>query len=556
MTVSTWKKGFTITMVGGAAIATVLAGCSDKEAAQTPAASTAGETAAQTPAKRGNITASTYDRGTVPAEEGTPENNRWTKWINENGPANVKFMAIPRFESQQKFNVMFASGTAPDVLFEYDTAYRNQLFSQKQLMPVEDLINKYSTEYKKLLTQYPQLKKLGTKSDGKLYEFGRINGLTPNHVLFIRNDWLKKLNLSVPKTTDELYQVAKAFAEQDPDGNGKKDTYGMAFSFVSGMIVDYTFGSIFTIYEKYPWYPVDGKLVHDWDRTKAAFSFKKKLYDEGIVDKDFLTDSKGEKAKQDWLNGKLGMYGANGGATDFATFEAFKKNNPDAEIIPIALPKSPFGQFAPAISNPVQMTTMINAGTKDPEAAMRFIDFLVKPSTALTLSKGIEGTHYQMQNGCPQTLDAEKSKKEVSYTGDLGMLSSVDLTTYKKCNSIDTINNPTATQKEFYQMKDQAFSIYLNKETPIPTLTHPEQMPALPADLQLVVNNAFKTIMDIWQKAVISGSSYTIDQALKDAMAAWEKAGGSQVDDWYAKWYAENKDKWFFTQDMYDFIAK
>lgn len=41
-------------------------------------------------------------------------------------------------------------------------------------------------------------------------------------VMFIREDWLKKLGLEEPKTMDELVTVMDAFTNQDPDGNGKK----------------------------------------------------------------------------------------------------------------------------------------------------------------------------------------------------------------------------------------------------------------------------------------------------------------------------------------------
>lgn len=43
----------------------------------------------------------------------------------------------------------------------------------------------------------------------------------------IRKDWREKLGLPVPKTWADLAAMSHAFATQDPDGNGKKDTYGM-----------------------------------------------------------------------------------------------------------------------------------------------------------------------------------------------------------------------------------------------------------------------------------------------------------------------------------------
>ncbi|WP_344656308.1 sugar ABC transporter substrate-binding protein [Catenulispora subtropica] len=48
------------------------------------------------------------------------------------------------------------------------------------------------------------------------------------NVLLVRQDWLDKLGLQPPKTWDDLAKVAQAFTTQDPDGDGKNDTYGLA----------------------------------------------------------------------------------------------------------------------------------------------------------------------------------------------------------------------------------------------------------------------------------------------------------------------------------------
>ncbi|WP_194926765.1 ABC transporter substrate-binding protein [Catenulispora pinisilvae] len=48
------------------------------------------------------------------------------------------------------------------------------------------------------------------------------------NVLLIRKDWLDKLRLQPPKTWADMAKVAQAFTTQDPDGNGKNDTYGLA----------------------------------------------------------------------------------------------------------------------------------------------------------------------------------------------------------------------------------------------------------------------------------------------------------------------------------------
>ncbi|MFJ9738472.1 extracellular solute-binding protein [Streptomyces sp. NPDC101166] len=45
--------------------------------------------------------------------------------------------------------------------------------------------------------------------------------------LMVRKDWREKLGLPQPKTWADMLTLAKAFADDDPDGDGKKDTYGM-----------------------------------------------------------------------------------------------------------------------------------------------------------------------------------------------------------------------------------------------------------------------------------------------------------------------------------------
>ncbi|ULL19075.1 extracellular solute-binding protein [Paenibacillus sp. H1-7] len=515
----------------------VLAGC---------ASSTDDAKGKETSGKKPEISATVYDRGLVPQEEGTIEKNRWTEWINANGPVNVKFMAIPRNDAAAKLTTLFASGSAPDLIFDFSNVFRGQLYVQKQIKPVDDLIAKYSTTYKGLLEKYPVLKEVSTMPDGKMYGFGVINGLQTNHALFIRADWLKKLKLDTPQTTDDLYKVVKAFAEQDPDGNGKKDTYGASLAFISNQIINAMFQNV-------RWVIEDGKLIHDWERARAAVVFKKRLYDEGIVDKDYLTDKSGQKAQQDWVNGKLGMWGGQTtGAAWLQIYESLKKNNPNAEVAVIPLPKSPYGQFSPTINNPVQVTAVINTEAKNPEAIMKYIDFISSEATGKALKYGLEGTHFkQGSNGCPVFVDKEK-EKQLSYAGDFRMLFSPALE--GKCGKYEeTLNQDNPLEKEFYNLLKKANEYYLSPERPIADITHGEHMPIAPDDIQLIDTTIKKQIEDLWIKAIVSGAAYTPDQAVTEAKALWDKAGGKQVDEWYAKWYSDNKDKALLRDKLYQF---
>jgi putative aldouronate transport system substrate-binding protein len=508
-------------------------------------------------AKQGRISVTIYDRGTIPSSEGTIDNNKITKWINEAGPVVVKFVPVPRTQSEQKLNTLLAAGEAPDLILEYAPQIKNTLIDQKLMRPIDDMIEKYSTNYKELLQKYPVLRKAGTGADGKLYQFGRINETIPQRGLFIRTDWLKKLNLAIPKTTDELYQVAKAFTEQDPDGNGKKDTYGIAMSYNAGAVLDEMFGVT------YPDFVVqNNELIHGWDNIKAVTEFKKKLYSEGLVDKYYLNDKNGSKAKQDFLNGKIGIFMEqfNVPVTFYTDFYAYlKRNVPNAEITVIPYPKTPVGQFNPIFVNPIQMTALVNAQTKDPKAVMNYVDFASSEAFTKTLYYGFEGVHSKTEPGkCPQVTDLDKWQREFNYaTGDFAMLSSPIL--LSSCYyGTEKLSDQDPLQQQV-KMMFELNSSYINFDLQVAGPTHAEQMPQLPMELQVILTNTKNHVDvgegDIWVKSVLT-PSYSPEQAKQDAIAEWQKAGGKQVDDWYRNFYAKDKDKIILTKDIYQIFKE
>lgn len=529
----------------------IASACSGKEDAG--AASPDGSPAA----KRGSFSATVYDRGLIAASEGTMEKNRWTQWINENGPANVTFVAIPRTESKQKLNTLFASGSAPDLIFEFDPNIKNPLYDQKQLMPLDDMIDQYSTVYKQLVEQNPILKQASLKSDGKMYEFGKLNEAIPQNIIVIRQDWLQKLSLTAPKTTEELYQVAKAFAEQDPDGNGQKDTYGLNIG--PGLSDVFGGGGLNNSY-------VDnnGQLERQWDSYKYHAEFVKRLYDEGIIDKDFITDNNGAKARQDFLNGKTGIYFVQANSslwnrlwvTDYATL---KTNAPDAELVILPYPKSPNGQFINWINNPVQMTAVVNRSAKDQQAIMEYIDFLSTPETGRTLTSGIEEVHWSKSaTGCPVAIDQEKNKTELGYLGqDYNMVFSVPQG--GECFFIASNLNVEKPEEKlaktmFKTSLDAFYDMIFQQNAQWPGLTHTEHLPTVPQELLVDLQNANTEIPNIFKKAMVSGSSYSVDKAMADAQATWDKFNGKKIDEFYSQWYTENKDTALMPKDIFQVV--
>ncbi len=507
-------------------------------------------------AAKPKITVTAYDRANVPSSEGSVSNNKITRWINEAGPVNVRFIPVTRNQSEQKLNALFAAGEAPDLILEYAPQIKNTLIDQKLLRPIDDMIEQYSTTYKEILKRHPILRKKGTGKDGRLYQFGRINETIPMRGLFIRTDWLEKLHLEIPRTTEELYLAAKAFTELDPDANGKRDTYGIALSGNSGAILNELFGVTYPDYVNR-----NGELVHGWDNIEAVTAFKKRIYDEGLADREFWNDKNGYRAKQDFLNGKIGIY-LDQFNVPFAFYTDFylplKKNVPDAQIDVIPYPVTPVGQFNPIFVNPIQMTAVVNAQTQNPEAVMKYVDFASSEEFMKTMYFGFEGIHSQTQpGGCPKVTDMDKLRKEFNFgAGDFGMLTSPTLSGgcyYSK----EKLDDKEPLQRYVKRMFERN-SDYVNFDLEVAGPTHAEQLPQPPPEIQAILDQTTRHASvdgDIWMKAILT-PDYSTLEARREAEAMWEKAGGRHVDEWYRSFYANNRGDLIMTEDIYQIFRE
>lgn len=163
-------------------------------------------------------------------------------------------------------------------------------------------------DYPNLKTTFPEVQE-ASSINGKVYGVFRARDVMRAAVI-VRKDWLANLGLDLPKTTDDLYEVAKAFTENDPDGNGQKDTYGIVIPKWPGPIGS---SSPYDVMETWfgagnRWTERDGELVPSFttDEWLNAVDYEKRLVDEGLVNGDYATfDS--ANWNEPFLNGKGGI---------------------------------------------------------------------------------------------------------------------------------------------------------------------------------------------------------------------------------------------------------
>lgn len=125
---------------------------------------------------------------------------------------------------------MFASGDMTDIILtgvgnanRYDKASEAMFGTQGLILPLEQYLDTVSVGYKAAFEKMDGMREYITTPDGHIYSLPNVDGslhVQYNMKLWLNNQWLENLNLQVPTTTQEFYEVMKAFKEQDANGNG------------------------------------------------------------------------------------------------------------------------------------------------------------------------------------------------------------------------------------------------------------------------------------------------------------------------------------------------
>jgi putative aldouronate transport system substrate-binding protein len=212
-------------------------------------------------------------------------------------------------------------------------------------------------------------------------------------ITFINQDWLTKLNLRMPTTTEELYQVLKAFKTGDPNGNGRADEIpATSFAWNDFSLTDLfcafikDYSGDFSVTNRKVWHFITQ------DGFKEAIAYFNRLYAEGLLDQEMFTQDRAiVEAKQVPPKGSpaiLGVgasYGRGGFGRD--RFDQY------TTLLPLKGPKGYSGiRYVPNNFQVRKFTGALSGSSKYPEIAMRWIDTLYETETSLELFYGALGT--------------------------------------------------------------------------------------------------------------------------------------------------------------------
>lgn len=151
-----------------------------------------------------------------------------------------------------------------------------------------DLINQHGPNLKKYLGD--KLLSYGN-FEGKQYTIPAKRIIIASSTPIIRKDWLDKLGMKPPATTDEFYTVLKAFKEKDPGNTGGKVIpYGIRYNNNLDPLVR-TFWKKMT---EEDYYSLPDLMKPG---NKEGYKYLNKLYNEGLISPDFALDKDGKSFK-------------------------------------------------------------------------------------------------------------------------------------------------------------------------------------------------------------------------------------------------------------------
>ena len=307
----------------------------------------------------------------------TINDNPWTKLLEQETKVDLEIEYGPATPEDfiSKLNLKFASGDIPDFFVIPDSSQAWLMDNAKQgaLMALDDKIDKYPNLKNNVFPEAWE----AAKYNGKIYAIPVLtDGNRGTNNVYIRKDWLDKLKLEVPKTLDDFVKVAKAFRDNDPDGNGKADTYGMiAYDNMRGW--SHLFGA-FGVIPDY-WIVKDGKIVQSdvQPEMKEALAYIRKLHQDKVLDNEWpLTKVKAYTEKVS--NNKAGLYEGSWAATRSEILTS-KQNDPNAQWIAIAPPVGPNGKQGVAGGPLYKSFAVITSASKNPDAVLRMLDWLAVP---------------------------------------------------------------------------------------------------------------------------------------------------------------------------------
>ena len=321
---------------------------------------------------------------------------------------HIQFMHPAVGQEAEQFNLLVASREFPDMV-EFDWVNYpgggEKAVNDNVIIKLNELIEKCAPNFNAAVTQNVDYARQSKTDEGTYFGFPSFN--TGQYRIFggpiIREDWLKELNLEVPKTVEDWETVLRAFKEK----KGATAPFTGDFSLFSPLSSVSMFNNAFGIGKGIY---LDGDTIKYGpmeDSYKDWIALMHKWYAEGLLDNDYGTQNM-SAVDAKMLNGTAGARFGNIGAAIGRYMDAKKGEDSNYSIIAAPYPVDTKGNAAKyaAAGNKVMMPMIaVTTACKDAEGAVKWADYFYSDEGRRLCGFGVEGVTYNMVDGHPVYTD-------------------------------------------------------------------------------------------------------------------------------------------------------
>lgn len=323
-------------------------------------------------------------------ENDTYTDNAYTRYIK----SVINVQNVDVFEandSQYDTNVsmVISMGSLPDIMV---VSSQDEVEQLVEAGLIEDLTESYnnciSDRIRKMYESYGDSLKDMVTYDGKIMALPETNITDGPNLVWLRKDWMDKLGLSAPHTINDVVNIVKRFISEDPgnngvDASGKPNTVGLAVDTdvtgECGYSSEFLLDIIFACFGAYPkqWIMSDdGEIVYGsvTDEAKEALSYISSLYNQGVIDNDFLLRTSTNICEL-IENGQCGSFFGPWWAPNNPLANAVSRN-PDADWQPYLIATDSDGTTSYHSQNPCYKYVVVRKGYEHPEIAAKMISVM------------------------------------------------------------------------------------------------------------------------------------------------------------------------------------
>lgn len=512
------NKGFKLMGLLAISAAVAISGCGksgDDETKSTPgnspsASASAATSAAPSKAAPAPIRMFVSDQALPQLAAGDPN----IAYLEEKTNTKLDMVYLPHAQYDDQLKLKFASGDFPDA-YQSWTGPDPDLIKAGKILPLNDLIDQYGPNLKEKI---PQAAWDAVSLNGQILAIPQPSDQS-NSVMYIRKDWLDKLGLAVPTTSDELLDVLRAFRDKDPNGNGKADE--IPLSMREKMTWGDNFFGMWGVNNAWTETYYNNEVILDniHPNMKTALAYVHQLVEEKLIDSEFLTNSK-SVWEQKIKSGLVGVWShVQSLAWQWQSDLTATVPNENPSVIAIPTPRGA-GYDGPLGTrwSPVGKTYIVTKDAKNPQAIIQYFDWLMSDEGQLLTDLGREGDTYKQEGG-KLVVDAEKVKGLNTFTAIFKIHGTNEAVEEAK------LNNPDAYAKLKLAREVGSKEGFVNEAV------------GMPSTSDYNINTMF---LEAASKIVLGKAPIdSFDQFVKD----WRAQGGDKMIQERTAWYNENRKK-------------